>query len=549
MAKSSQSTKGWRIVFTDNNGAEELTLPSGVDEAVYKETKRLTLLLAKRRRLGRALSDPDQAAVDNFYLFVRDKWIAKGLIDGKPSETIPTLGAFLKSYFASRPEKDAKQHQAIWNYLTEYIGENTRIDLITAEKAQGLKNYLMNERPLPKGKRGGCVGISTFNGAIKKIKAAFRYAVDCGYRSDSPFAKVKGGKVVNKKNRKYIDSVCVDEALAAIDNVELRGVLAFARYAGLRIPSEIRHLKFSDFATEPNGDISFVISPFGKTGERVVPLFDELRPYYEALLANRQEGQEYVFAKYRLCTNVGKLIKDVLHKKGVPVWKRFFQNCRCSCITDKLYSGWSTQDLTAVFGNSEDVRQEYYYFGRERSAVAALGRTTNKSATAAPVVRQETPCYGLDYRIWNDPDDPNCVSDYELLEMVVGRGLETEFFPMQFPINDTPFWDSFSDDTPDRDVAILLFERAGWSYEKAVHHVAKYDGLVPFGKRIKSMRSMVYGYKNGKVSAVAFYGYAMYFGGRFLWENVKELWNLADNFDRLFPHPLPPRGIEPLLPD
>jgi len=233
----------------------------------------------------------------------------------------------------------------------------------------------------------------------------------------------------------------------------------------------------------------------------------------------------------------------------MSIWGRFFVNCRRSCITDKLYLGWSEQDLTAVFGNSEDVRQEYYYFGRERSAVAALGRSSGKSAAVSPVVYQDAPCYGLDYRTWYDPDDPNFVDDDELLDMVVGRGLETAFFPMQFPINDTPFWDSFSDDTPDKDVAILLFQRAGWSYEKAAYHVARYDGLVPFGKRIKSMKSMVYGYKNGKVSAVAFYGYGMYFVGRFIWENVKECWNLADSFDRLFPPTLPPRGIEPLLPD
>ena len=44
----------------------------------------------------------------------------------------------------------------------------------------------------------------------------------------------------NKENREYIEL-----ALAVIDNVELRGVLAFARHAGLRVPSEIRHLEFS----------------------------------------------------------------------------------------------------------------------------------------------------------------------------------------------------------------------------------------------------------------------------------------------------------------
>ena len=154
----------------------------------------------------------------------------------------------------------------------------------------------------------------------------------------------------------------------------------------------------------------------------------------------------------------------------------------------------------------------------------------------------ELSCDRLKTLPWDDLGNPNCVSDDDLLDMVVGRGLETQLFPMQFPINEPSFWDSFSDNTPDKDVAILLFQRAGWSHEKAAYHVARYDGLVPFGKRIKSMRSMICGYKNGKVSAVVFYGYAMYFGGRFLWENVKELWNLADSFDRLFPQSIPPTG-------
>jgi hypothetical protein len=29
------------------------------------------------------------------------------------------------------------------------------------------------------------------------------------------------------------------------------------------------------------------------------------------------------------------------------------------------------------------------------------------------------------------------------------------------------------------------------------------------------------------------------------WENVKEFWNLADSFDRLFPSALPPIGLKP----
>ena len=81
---------------------------------------------------------------------------------------------------------------------------------------------------------------------------------------------------------------------------------------------------------------------------------------------------------------------------------------RLMIVPISLCPPWSEQDLTAVFGNSEDVRQEYYYFGRKRSAVAALGRTSNASAAVVPpVVRQETLCYGLDYRTWEDSDDFN----------------------------------------------------------------------------------------------------------------------------------------------
>ena len=85
----------------------------------------------------------------------------------------------------------------------------------------------------------------------------------------------------------------------AATKVELAGALAFARYVGLRIPSEIRDLKFADFH-EVDGQIGlFDVPQSGKTGFRRVPMFDELRPHFEALRSVAKPGQVYVFEKYR----------------------------------------------------------------------------------------------------------------------------------------------------------------------------------------------------------------------------------------------------------
>ena len=130
--------------------------------------------------------------------------MAKGLIDGKPDEKIPTLGVLLKKYIASRPGKSPTMHKRIWNYLTEYFGENKRIDLITPEEAALMPQYLMNGRKKPKGKRGGCLSETTVERAIVSFKDVFARAIEWGYIKSNPFAKVKGGKTSNKLRRYYI---------------------------------------------------------------------------------------------------------------------------------------------------------------------------------------------------------------------------------------------------------------------------------------------------------------------------------------------------------
>ncbi|MDR1268448.1 MAG: hypothetical protein LBK82_02880 [Planctomycetaceae bacterium] len=94
--------------------------------------------------------------------------------------------------------------------------------------------------------------------------------------------------------------------------------MAFARYAGLRIPSEIRDLRFTSFSASclSTGNGIFQVPTSGKTGTRCIPFFIELVPYLKAIHEKSKPEQEFVFEKYRNCKNVGTLIKKKMRKAG-----------------------------------------------------------------------------------------------------------------------------------------------------------------------------------------------------------------------------------------
>ena len=149
----------------------------------------------------------------------------------------------------------------------------------------------------------------------------------------------------------------IERAIASCSHAELRGILAFARFAGLRIPCEIRELKFSDFDRVNN---LFRVDQSGKTGQRRVPIFEELFPFLDVLQTEAKPDQVYVFEHFRNCRNIGTLIKKRMGKAGLVPWVKFFVNLRSSCITDKERLGWPKSVMNAVFGNSEAVRLGHY---------------------------------------------------------------------------------------------------------------------------------------------------------------------------------------------
>jgi integrase len=381
-SKSKSKLRVRRITFTSRqNERREISVSHRYTESLFLEFKELVKLLSDTVRFGTRLSNRDALRVESLPLELRKKLITCNLIKAKLDEKIPMLSQLIEQYKVTRsgisPHSQSLDRR-IFNYVIEYFGKDKRIDLITPAEAAGIRPYLMNEREAGHGK----LCKSSTNKAITAVKPLFNFAVDCGYLSKSPFAKVKGGPTTTPERVYYVTYEEIELAIGACgDDVELAGVLALARYAGLRIPSEIRELRFTDFDAScfSTGEGLFRVPLSGKTGTRRVPLFRELVPYLKAIREKSKPEQEFVFEKYRSDRNVGTLIKTKMQKAGLKIWEKFFINQRSSCQTDKERLGWSRSVMDAVFGNTELVRIQHYIQPLPDSDYAKLGQVRNRT--------------------------------------------------------------------------------------------------------------------------------------------------------------------------
>ena len=126
----------------------------------------------------------------------------------------------------------------------------------------------------------------------------------------------------------------------------------------MRIPSEVRHLRFSDFKENV-----ISIHPDTKTGAREVPLFGEIREILDRIqssLGKDFKPSDLVFTGLGSKVNFRNRIISAIQAAGVEQWTKLFVNLRSSCITDFVERGYTEKALDSMFGNSAAVRRLHY---------------------------------------------------------------------------------------------------------------------------------------------------------------------------------------------
>ncbi len=311
--------------------------------------------------------DPDTARwVAGIGDDLAEKLAAVGLIPERRSQT---LGEFLNAYLDRRRGDGSKPATVVTvcrvvTDLTDFFGQSAELRKFTVAEAERFKEAYQKRE----------LAHATVYRRLKMCKMLFDHARRLKLVTENPFTDVKGKNTNPAERRHYISPA---DTLKLIDhaNPTWRTIIALARFAGLRCPSEVLSLKWADvnFAT---GRMT-VPSPKTEHLEgkqyRVCPIFSALRPHLEDSFELAEPGAEYVVGgpqgdMYRANshkpggwqnTSLSSAFRKLIKRAGLVAWPRLFHNLRASCETD-LMQNHPIHVVTAWIGNTPKIALTHY---------------------------------------------------------------------------------------------------------------------------------------------------------------------------------------------
>ena len=168
----------------------------------------------------------------------------------------------------------------------------------------------------------------------------------------------------------------------ACPNLQWRAIFALCRYGGMRCPSELLTLKWTDVNWE-RGRIT-VHSPkterYQGKDMRQIPIFPELRPYLLEAFNQARDKLGYVITLCRKKnTNLRTCFKRIICKAHLKPWPKLFQNLRSSRETE-LTEKFPLHVVCAWLGNSQLVAAKHYLQVTEDHFKSAIIESTTPSA-------------------------------------------------------------------------------------------------------------------------------------------------------------------------
>jgi integrase len=276
------------------------------------------------------------------------KLAAVGLVPSRTPPVVATLATFCDGYIASRtdvkPNTKRNLNQSR-KYLTGFFGDGRELRTISQADADRFGFHM-------KGK----FAEATAARVIKHARQFFTAALRADLVAADPFRKVKSGSMENRERMHFVSRADTEKLIAAAPDHQWRLLIALARYGGLRTPSEPLALTWGDVDWE-KGKV-LIRSP--KTGNRMIPLFPELRPHLDEAFDRAEPGDLYVVTKSRNAgSNFRTTFEKIIVRAGLLPWEKPFQNLRASRETE-LAADHPLHVVTEWIGNSAPVAAKHY---------------------------------------------------------------------------------------------------------------------------------------------------------------------------------------------
>jgi integrase len=374
------------IQFVDTSGMRRtLALGANVPERFVKRSAEVVADLVAAATYGTPVDADVLAWLDGLKDDQHARFVAAGLAHSREKREAATLGAFLDRYIERRT--DLKGGTLVFyshtvENLKRFFGDDRRLEDVTPAEADDFRRWLGTDdasRQNPKGKRAKRdtvkplkrLAVATINRRCVAARTIFRDALRRKLIGENPFSGVGAGPKANPERSRYITPETIAGVLEACPHDEWRLLVALSRFAGLRIPSEALTLTWDDVNWAENR--LTVHSPktehhAGKA-QRTIPLFPEVRVYFDRLWTVAPEGSKSVFSQLQRVAqhsetgwksvNLRTTFLKIVKRAGAEPWPRVFHNMRASAQTD-LEQRFPSYVVCAWLGNSETVAKAHY---------------------------------------------------------------------------------------------------------------------------------------------------------------------------------------------
>ena len=298
-----------------------------------------------------------------------DKLLTVGLVPERKRMNISDL---FEQFIDNRHVKDSTliTYRNVKRNMVDFFGAEKAVHEIKPIDASEFYRNILGELSENTAKRR--TGIA---------RQVFRWAVLVEVIDRNPFdqSQIKVSVRSNKLRQRYIPAEDVIKIINTCPNHDWKLIFALTRFAGLRCPSEVLALKWTDVDRARNRfRITSKKTAHAGKHERWAPLFPELLKF---LLPAEQDSSNrgFVIEGYRIA-NLGTRAQKIITRAGFDVWPSLFVNLRRSWVND-VRRNYPDAMARLWAGHTEGVSDEFYL----QSVESDFERASHHGLQAVPL--------------------------------------------------------------------------------------------------------------------------------------------------------------------
>ena len=253
--------------------------------------------------------------------------------------------------------------------MLEFFGPEKLIRDITIADGESFERWLRKHEKLAE---------ATARKRMQICKQFLSSAIKARIIRENPFDGCKVANRPNPKRQHFVTTEDAQKIMDACSDAEWRCLVALSRYGALRVPSEPRQLRWDDVNWSEN--VLYVRAT--KTehheddGDRVVPLFPELRAALNEQWEMAAEGEIYVLPNLRHTTNPLTTLNRIIKRSGVEPFPKAWANMRATRATE-LQSHFGDLLATKWCGHSQRIAKDYYWMQTADDVAKAANWSTD----------------------------------------------------------------------------------------------------------------------------------------------------------------------------